>query len=183
MINRGLRSKGGGDAPNPPDLLYTLKPIDRTAKSGATTVHWFGGDTSDICWKNRLAYFENCSVCGINDVHRGREEISAPERNFGRNVAALYLLVKPYFEMNSAFVFGRLSRTRSPVRTTFLRQGHLNSVPRISSAELRFLIVGSDREDTGSSSNIQPRGMPLVGGMKFDAGWWSILMKPVVNEL
>ena len=74
-----------------------------TTANGAIVVYLLVGETPGICCmqavnkKNKLAYLENCSVCvsaQVTDIIN----INVPKRNFGRNVARLYLLVETKFE-------------------------------------------------------------------------------------
>ena len=76
--------------------------------------------------KNKLAYFENCSV-SVSVQVSSVINIHVPKRNFGRNVARLYLLVETKFEQKSTLAALLLSAIiLSPVSTFSFCHGHFH---------------------------------------------------------
>ena len=76
--------------------------------------------------KNKLAYFENRSVLSQLKVTVVMN-INVPKRNFGRNVARLYLLVETKFEQKSMLAALLLSAMiLSPASTFSFCHGHFH---------------------------------------------------------
>ena len=76
--------------------------------------------------KNKLAYFENCSV-PVSAQATAVINTNVPKRNFGRNVARLYLLVETKFEQKSTLAELLLSAIiLSPVSTFSFCHGHFH---------------------------------------------------------
>lgn len=99
--------------------------------------------------KNKLAYFENCSVLVSVQV-TAVININVPKRNFGRNVARLYLLVETKFEQKSTLAALLLSAiSLSPVSTFSFCHGHFHFLDLSFGIEVIGCLVVEDEKEDG----------------------------------
>jgi hypothetical protein len=158
-----------------------------TTAKGAIVVYRFVGETPGICWihavnkKNKLAYFENCSVNHISDVCMSKKCMYSPAKNLGTNETILYLLVLTKFEQYCTFI-GVLLRAiiRSPINCFSFCHGHFQFFQLVfftpfsvgvfapGNAELPLKGGAPAGTCTSSSSKVHPWDIPSTAKLVLD---------------